>query len=472
MSTAPPGHMYARLAAAVATKGSARSVYGPENTLSRRGLLIRADKRARELSGLAVGRGDLVALSLGNTAELVVMLLACSKLGAVAVPVDPGHGERVIRQTAARLPLRAVLRRPRGQQAPAPDYGQDYGFAARRRLPGSLLAIDVLEPPASHPGAHAIPSGAELVMEARGIGGVVRDVIRTGAQLRTVGDAAAAALGLHTGVRLLCAQPLIVPRLFDPVILGWLASDAQLVMAEGQAVDAVIPAARHHEQLVVIDSVRQFLELSRALRARGTTLALTPVVPQATVPLGTGRALAPTLTRPARHLLALEEAGVLAHRVLERGGVFEPAPGVRLRPGAAMQIGGHEVLVDTDQLATYRPAIPPTEPGAVAEAPWHHTGYAGRFDGNGALVEVLGRDDGLVNLEGRRACLDNIEEVLLEHRRLTWVRAHIDIDADGDPSLRLEYEATGQTPVDDLEEHAIGRLPPYMVPRRFERRIR
>lgn len=461
--------MYARLAAAVAGKGSARSVYGPENTLSRRGLLIRADRRARELTGLKVGPGSLVALSLGNVAELVVMLLACSKLRAIAVPIDPAHGERIIRETAERLPLHAVIRRPRGQEAEAPDYGEAYGFRSRRRLSGSLLAIDVLDPPAELLRAVSLPAGAELVLPVRGIGGVVRDVVRTRAQLQAVGEAAASAMELHAGVRLLCAQPLIVPRFFDPVILGWLASEAQLVMAEGSAVDAVLPVAPLHEELVVIDSVRQFLELSRALKARGTTLPLTPVVPQATVPVGVGRALGPTLTRPARQLLLLEEIGVLAHRVLQGGAAFEPAAGVKLLAGAPMQTGGHEVLVDTAQVSACLPPVPPTEPGAVAEAPWHHTGYAGRFDKDGRLLEVLGRDDGLVALEGRRACLDNIEEVLLEHRRLTWVRAHLESDADGDPSLWVEYRATGQTEVEDLEEHAIAQLPPTMVPRRFVR---
>jgi acyl-CoA synthetase (AMP-forming)/AMP-acid ligase II len=469
MSTAPSGHMYARLAAAVASKGTARSVHGPESTLSRHGLLIRADKRARELQALGVGKGDPVALSLGNVAELVVMLLSCSKLGAIAVPVDPAHGERLVRETAGRLPLRAVVRRPRGLEAASPDYGDGYGCRSRRRLSGSLLAVDVLEPPPALCDAVVLPSDAELVMEARGIGGVVRDVFRTGAHLQAVGEAAAAALQLHAGARLLCAQPLIVPRFFDPVILGWLASEAQLVMAEGPAADAVLPLASHHEDLVVVDSVRQLLELSRALKARGTTLGLTPVTPQATVPLGTGRALGQTLTQPARQLLLLEEIGVLAHRVLQRGAAFEPAQGVSLGPGAPMEVGGHEVLVHTAQVATCRPPIPDTEPGSVAEAPWRHTGYAGRFGKEGQLLEVLGRDDGLVNLEGRRACLDNVEEVMLGHPRLTWVRAHVQTDADGDPSLWVEYRATGQTALPDLEEHAIGRLPPFMVPRRFER---
>ena len=35
--------------------------------------------------------------------------------------------------------------------------------------------------------------------------------------------------------------------------------------------------------------------------------------------------------------------------------------------------------------------------------------------------------------------------------------------------VHLEYEARGETVVDDIEEHAVGSLPPYMVPRVFER---
>jgi hypothetical protein len=35
--------------------------------------------------------------------------------------------------------------------------------------------------------------------------------------------------------------------------------------------------------------------------------------------------------------------------------------------------------------------------------------------------------------------------------------------------VHLEFKATGETEVDDIEEHAVGHLPPFMVPRTFER---
>jgi acyl-CoA synthetase (AMP-forming)/AMP-acid ligase II len=136
-----------------------------------------------------------------------------------------------------------------------------------------------------------------------------------------------------------------------------------------------------------------------------------------------------------------------------------------------MQAGGQEVLVHTPQVAAGHPPIPATEPGSLADPPWRHCGYAGRFSRDGRLCEILGRDDGLLHLEGRRACLDHVEEVLLTHRRLTWVHALPHTDPDGDAWLTVEYRATGQTPVDDLRDHAIGRLPPFMVPRHFERHL-
>ncbi|MEM9456314.1 MAG: class I adenylate-forming enzyme family protein [Myxococcota bacterium] len=469
MSRASPGHLYARLAYAARRRGSARSVYGPENTLSRRGLLTRADRRARELAGLGLQPGDPVALSLGNTAELLVLLLACSKLGAVAVPLDPARGERLVRHTAGRLPLRAVVRRPRGHEAVAPDYGDGYRFASRRRLPGSLLMLDVLHPPAPVAARWPDQPDAELVVAARGIDGTARDIVRTAEHLQAVGEAAAHALCLRAGARLVCAQPLVVPCFFDVVLLGWLASEAQLVMTEGSAVDAVLPLSSRHEDLVVVDTAHELLCLARTLTATGTTRRLQPVVPQAFVPDHIVKILGQSIQRPPRQLLRLEELGLLAHRVLERGATFEPAAGVRLRSGAAMQTGGHEVLIDTTQAAPGLPPIPATEPGSVADPPWRHCGYAGRFSRDGRLSEILGRDDGLLHIEGRRACLDHVEEVLLSHRRLTWVQALPQTDPDGEGWLAVEYRATGQTPVDDLEDHAIGQLPPFMVPRRFER---
>lgn len=465
------GMMYRRLVQAVARRGSARSVYSQDTTLSRRGLLTRADRRARELSALGVAPGQLVALSMGNVVELLVGLLAVSKIGAVAAVVDAGAGDKPLLALASRLPIRAVIRRPRGAalsavpRSPAAnkdtgrvDYPDTYRVVSRRRLAASLLSVDVLQPAETMP---TLPPATEMVIEARGIGGTVRDVAMDGASLAAAGLASASALSIDEGSRLLTTQPLTIPRFFIPVILGWLSSEAQLVMAEGSA----LGVAKTFERLIVVESVRHLIGMARAIKTGGGPLTLAPVVVAATAPTGLGRTFKAAFGDAGRQVLLLEELGVLAHRPLSRHATFVPAHGVALSPGAAMQIGGHELLAQTAHTVAAVPDIPATHPGAVADAPFRHTGYAGRFNKADALSRVLGRDDGLVALEGRRACLDQVEDALLTHRRLTWARAFVESTDDGEPMLRVEYRATGQTDVDDLEEHALDVLPPYMVPR-------
>jgi hypothetical protein len=58
---------------------------------------------------------------------------------------------------------------------------------------------------------------------------------------------------------------------------------------------------------------------------------------------------------------------------------------------------------------------------------------------------------------------------MLAHRRITWAQPYLDVDADGEPTLKLRYVATGETELEDIEEHAVGELDPYLVPRAFER---
>lgn len=475
-----PGYLYARLADAVSHRGTPRSVYSQDTTLSRRGLLTRADRRARELASFGVRRGELVALSMGNVVDLLVLLLAVSKLEAVAAIVDASAGDRALLALTDRLPVRLVVRRPRGQaisisprHAAGPttpgavDYSEQYQVVSRRRLPSSLLSVDVLTPPDHLP---RLADGTQLVLEARGIGGTLRDVVLDGPGLAAVAAGAASMLDLHEGVRLVSAQPLTVPRIFVPVVLGWLASEAQLVMADGPALPVLPPLARANDRVTVVDSVRRFTEMARKLKASGSTVALRPVLLDPTAPTKLGRVFKEAFGDPGHQLLLLEELGVLGSRALVRGATFSLVQSIAVSAGAPMETGGHEILAAPPQGVVAVPPIPETHPGAMADARYHHTGYAGRFSRAGELTEVLGRDDGLVDLDGRRACLDQIEDVLLRHRRLTWVRAFVETLPDGDPELRVEYRATGQTDVEDLEEHAIGELPPHMVPRALLRR--
>src|ERR1700746_236233 len=56
-----------------------------------------ADRAARSLLRLGVGRGDVVTVQLPNWWEFVVTAFACSKIGAVMNPVMPILREREVR---------------------------------------------------------------------------------------------------------------------------------------------------------------------------------------------------------------------------------------------------------------------------------------------------------------------------------------------------------------------------------------
>src|SRR6185295_13498368 len=62
-----------------------------EESLARGELNRRADRLARHLRSLGVGRGDRVGLCLEHSLDEVVAVLAVLKAGAGYVPLDPGH---------------------------------------------------------------------------------------------------------------------------------------------------------------------------------------------------------------------------------------------------------------------------------------------------------------------------------------------------------------------------------------------
>jgi hypothetical protein len=331
-----------------------------------------------------------------------------------------------------------------------------------------LLEVDVLDPPAEL--RPSLPAGSEFVLEAVSPNGAVHDIFRSGAHLRWVGETAARTLGLASGTHLACSQAFTSPRFFDAVVLGWLASEARLAMADNPTLESVLPPLGTYERLVVVDLLYSLQRTARALKAAGAERELLAVIPQATISTSHGKLLKQVFGAPPLQLLCLEEIGILGARALARGERFEPAAGVELRPGK-VDGGGHEVLARSPHPVRTRPPLAAGEPGGpvAGETAWIHTGYLGHFGAGGSLGEVPGRTDSLVNLEGRRASLRSIEAAMRGHRRITDAEAEVEYDVDGNPYVHLRYRATGSTPLDDLEEFMVAELPPYLVPRQHTR---
>jgi acyl-CoA synthetase (AMP-forming)/AMP-acid ligase II len=454
------GWIHASAARAVALGPSTRVLYAPETTLSRRGLLERADRRARELAGLGLRAGDVLALCLGNVVDLLVLTVAASKLGAVIMPVDAANGDRPLREALARRPTRLVVRRPRGLEAAPLELPPGYVLRSRRQPAGALWVAEVLDPPGGDPP----PEGVEVIVAAVGADAVAREVWRRGETLEAIGRSAAALLGLDASTRLVCMLPLTTPSLFDAAVLGWLASPAALAIGTADGPDTLLALARTGEarRIVGLESASGWTRLCRSLAVADGAVELAAFVPgplPMPLPVPATRA---RLGRAARELWHLEETGLLGAR--DGDGEFTLPPGVALE-----RAPDGEIVARTAQAGVVAPAVPAGHIGARRDDGAVWTGWRGDLDAGGRPRGAPTRTDALVHLDGRRVSLLEIERAIRSHPRITWAEVSVEVDADGEARPIVRYSATGTTELEDLAEHAVGGLPPYLVPRRFER---
>ncbi|MFI5477049.1 amino acid adenylation domain-containing protein [Streptomyces cacaoi] len=92
--------------------------YGVEH-LTYAELNRRANRLARCIRERGAGRGDIVAVMLSRSAEMVVAVLAVLKAGGAYVPVDPSHPAERIRRVLEDSGAALVL--VQGDQAPVPE---------------------------------------------------------------------------------------------------------------------------------------------------------------------------------------------------------------------------------------------------------------------------------------------------------------------------------------------------------------
>lgn len=83
-----PGSVYEMFAAAVARNGEGEALVCGDKRLTWKGLEGEVRELARGLAARKIGRGDRVALLLGNRTEFVAAVLAVARLGAIVVPLN------------------------------------------------------------------------------------------------------------------------------------------------------------------------------------------------------------------------------------------------------------------------------------------------------------------------------------------------------------------------------------------------
>jgi O-succinylbenzoic acid--CoA ligase len=398
-----------------------------DRSLSFAELEIEARSTARRLAAAGAGRGDRVALVAEPTADSVVLLHALTKLGAVAVPLDPG--------------------------APAPDNDRLLAGAAAKLVVGS--AGDLAQAPDDlkiDPGGDFETDDVHCVIHTSGTGGEPTAVELTYGNHLWSAIGAGVRIGVAPTDRWLCCLPLHhigglsivlrcalyrIPIVIEPFDA---ATTADTIERRGVTIVSLVPTMLTR----LLDAGAPLERLRCAVI--GGAAAPRSLVERA---LSAGAPVAPTygLTETASQVATM------------------PPSETRERPDSAgPPILSTEVRIDDDGRICVRG--PTVAPGLADTDGWLVTGDLGRIDDDGYLY-VVGRADDVIVTGGENVSPAEVEDVLLEHPAISDAGVHGRDDPEWQHAVvaTVVLTADGSATEDDLRAFCRERLAPHKVPK-------
>lgn len=382
---------------------------------------------ARRVAVAGVGRGDRVALVAEPTADTVVLLHALTKLGAVAVPLDPRAPapavDRLLESSAPRLVVEDPAEHVAGPDGPEIEFGLDFETDAVQCLIHTS-------------GTAGDPTGVELTY-----GNHLWSAIGTG--VRT---------GVAPTDRWLCCMPLHhigglsivlrcalyrIPMVLEPFDPTGVAS---AIERHGVTLVSLVPTmlARLLDAGAPLDGLR--------CAVIGGGPAPAPLIERA---LAAGAPVAPTygLTEAASQVATM------------------PPGEVRERPGSSgPPILGTELRIAEDGRISVRgPTVAPALAGTDG---WLRTGDLGRLDEDGYLY-VIGRMDDVIVTGGKNVSPGEVEQVLLAHPHVADAAVHGREDPEWQEAVVASVVLTAGDGVSEEELRAFcrERIAPHKVPK-------
>jgi acyl-CoA synthetase (AMP-forming)/AMP-acid ligase II len=459
--------------------------------LSWRGLAHRADRRAQELAALGVVPGTWVGVMLGNVPEFVILAAACSKLEAVLVPLDPTTASRELDMILEAAPLRALVTRPHGGDAPTPappsPVRTDGRKASsrvqpegRRRLQGTLLNVHLYRRPPPELGDGVPPA---LVLFTSDAAGDPKGIVRSELELQAIAETLATALDLRPEERVLDAAPLHHSFGLDFGLLAPFLRGATMYLEDEVSSKRLTKLLRDERIDVFPGNPPLFGGLAREV-------AVKPLQTKKARFLSSGSPLPAVIADAFQEkfrvrLLSCYHTTETGPVALERTGkeptsVGKPLEGVKVRLGAgdASLSGGPDSPqpIWVRSAGTSRLFVPPLRvPLRGGNVPignadgdgWFHTGDLGYLDKAGRLF-LTSREDDLAKIDGKRVALGEVAGCLESHGKVREAEARVAVDELGAATIVARVVAAAGCRVEDLIDHCARNLAPHKVPRQIE----
>jgi malonyl-CoA/methylmalonyl-CoA synthetase len=457
-------------------------------------LFERVRRLAAALAARGVGRGDRVALVVGNRPEFVVLALAVLRAGAALQPIHVAYRPREIAHLLADARPRLIV--AGGEELERVAAALDELPAAARAAVGSPLALDEVRrlaagtaesSPSADAAAARVPLAADdlaILLYTSGTTGPSKGAMLSHGNVRAMIASLHEAWEWSADDALYLALPLFHLHGLVVGLLSALAAGATVRLEERFEAERAVDALAAGRATLFFGVPTLYRRLVEALQKRerperfdGVRLFVSGSAP---LPPETFAAFRASTGHDVLERYGMSETGMLASNPLrgERvaGTVGLPLPGVELR----LTDESGQVVADGDEgeiearganvFAGYWSAPDKTAESFRVDARgrrWFRTGDFGRIDPASGYLQLLGRRSELILSGGFNVYPRELEEVLLA---LPGVREAAVV---GEP-----HPEFGQSPVaflvaeraiaaDELDAHCRAQLAAFKRPRRF-----
>ncbi|MGW7130521.1 AMP-binding protein [Streptomyces bobili] len=415
---------------------------GGATTLTYGELAADSHRYARALQGLGVGPGDRVATLMGKSTDLVTVMLAVWRLGAVYVPLFTAFAPQAIALRLEGADVHVVVVDPdqRHKLDPGPDMPAD----PRRRVvvPGSgarhgdvsLADLVAAASPAPVPAVTTSGDGPLVHMFTSGTTGKPKGVVHPVSYVAGWQVYLEYGLGVTRDSSYWCAaDPGWAYGLYAAIVAPLAAGIPSLLLSGGFSPETTWRTLVDHQ----VTDFAAAPTVYRGLRSAPVAVPAGLCLQRAS---SAGEPLTPEVNEWAGATLGLAvhdhfgqtEVGMpLANhhhpelaRPLKGGSMGRPLPGWSLtvladekdEPAAPGVLGRVAIDVAASPLMTFSDYQIPGQAGTkfTADGRWYLTGDAGRIDSGGDFF-FSSRDDDVIIMAGYRIGPFEIESVLAQH---------------------------------------------------------
>jgi acyl-CoA synthetase (AMP-forming)/AMP-acid ligase II len=460
---AQPGHRVALLA----PERQALTYGGLHETILR---------TVRKLNGLAMKRGDRVAIVLPNGPDMAAAFLAVASC-ATAAPLNPAYREDEFRFYLEDLGVRALIV-AEGDDTPARSAAASLGLKIVEVTAGNF---DLAAKDSSNDPILAETSDVALVLHTSGTTSRPKIVPLTHANLIASARNIVRTLNLSEADRCLNIMPLFHIHGLVAAILASLAAGGSIFCAPGFNALKFFGWMSEAKPTwyTAVPTMHQAI-LSRAERNR-EAIAANPLrfirSSSASLPVPVFHELERVFGCPVIEAYAMTEN---AHQMTSN-----PLPPAPRKPGTVGRAAGPEVAImapdgrllaagETGEVVTRGPNVTAgyeSNPKANAEAfahGWFHTGDQGFMDAEGYL-KIPGRLKEIINRGGEKIAPAEVDEALLDHpavhQAVTFAVPHDKLGEEVAAAVVLKENAKADERA--LRDHAAQRLADFKVPRRI-----